>query len=161
MPSPDPKPSDEGGVKEWIKKQLQALGRALANLAGKAIAALPGIIGSIVSWPLSTLGKAATWLADNVWALVIGVASSRGRKGPASETPTKAPAVSRCGRATRRMLLRNISSLTPLLRNISCGFATRWPIVISPGWCCDFFLRRTYRLRSCRSVQIRSPDCGR
>ena len=73
VPSPTPKPSDKGGVKEWIKKHLQALGRALANLAGKAAAAPPGIIGSIVSWLLSTLGKAAIWLADNVWALVIGV----------------------------------------------------------------------------------------
>ena len=73
VPSPAPKPSDKGGVKEWIKKHLQALGRALASLAGKAAAALPGIIGSIVSWLLSALGKAATWLADNVWALVIGV----------------------------------------------------------------------------------------
>ena len=53
--SPAPKPSDK------------------ANLASKAPAALPGIIQSIVSWLLSTLGKAPTWLADNVWALVIGV----------------------------------------------------------------------------------------
>ena len=59
-PSPAPKPSDKGGVKEWIKKHLQALGRALANLAGKAAAALPGIIGSIVSWLLGALGKTAT-----------------------------------------------------------------------------------------------------
>ena len=73
VPSPAPKPSDQCGVKEWIKKHLQALGRALANLAGKAVAALPGIIGSIVSWLLSTLRKTATWLADNMWALVIGV----------------------------------------------------------------------------------------
>ena len=73
VPSPAPRPPDKGGVKEWIKKHLQALGRALANLAGKAAATLPGIIGSIVSWLLSTLGKAATWLDDNVWALVIGV----------------------------------------------------------------------------------------
>ena len=71
-PSPAPRPPDKGGVREWVKKQLHALGCALANLAGKAAAALPGIIGSIVSWLLSTLGKAATWLADNVWALVIG-----------------------------------------------------------------------------------------
>ena len=49
IPSPAPKPSDKGGVKEWIKKYLQALGRALANLAGKAAAALPGIVRSIVS----------------------------------------------------------------------------------------------------------------
>ena len=72
-PSPAPKPSDKGRFKEWIKRHLQALGRPLANLAGKAAAALPSIIGSVFSWLLSTLGKAATWLADNVWALVIGV----------------------------------------------------------------------------------------
>ena len=71
-PSPAPKLSDKGGVKEWIK-HLQALGRALANLAGKTTVALPGIIGSMVSWLLSTLVKATTWLADNVWALVIGM----------------------------------------------------------------------------------------
>ena len=72
-PSPAPKPSDKGGLKEWVKKHLQALGRALANLAGKAAAALPGIIGFIVSWLLSMLGKASTWLAENLWALAIGV----------------------------------------------------------------------------------------
>ena len=71
-PSPAPEPSDKGGVKEWIKKQLQALGHALANLAGKAAAALPVIIGSIVSWLLSTLGKAASWLAENLWAFSVG-----------------------------------------------------------------------------------------
>ena len=39
----------QGRVKRVGKKEhLQALGRALANLAGKAAAALPGIIGSIV-----------------------------------------------------------------------------------------------------------------
>ena len=60
IPSLAPKPSHKGGVKEWVNKHLQALGPALANLAGKAAAALPGIIGSIGSWLLSTLGKAAT-----------------------------------------------------------------------------------------------------
>ena len=50
-PSPAPKPSDKGGVKEWVKKHQQALGRALAYLAGKAAAALPGIVRSIVSAP--------------------------------------------------------------------------------------------------------------
>ena len=72
-PSPPPAPSDKGGLREWAKKMLQALGRVLAKLAGKAAAALPGIIGSIVSWLLGTLGKAAGWLAEHVWALAVAV----------------------------------------------------------------------------------------
>ena len=67
-PSPTPKPS--GGV-EWVKKHLQALGWVLAKIAGKAAAALHGIIGSLVSWPLSTLGKATLWLAENLWAAAV------------------------------------------------------------------------------------------
>ena len=73
MPLPTSRPPDKGVVKEWVKKHLQALGRALANLASKATVALPGIIGSIVSWLLGVLGKTATWLADNLWALVISM----------------------------------------------------------------------------------------
>ena len=72
-PTPPPKPSDKGGVKEWFKKHLQSLGRVLANLASKAAAALPGIIGSIVSWLLNLLAKTAGWLAGNLWAVVVAV----------------------------------------------------------------------------------------
>ena len=72
-PSPTPSPADKPGLKEWVKKHLQALGRALAKLAGKAAAALPGIIGSIVSWLLGLLGKAASWLAENTFTLVLAV----------------------------------------------------------------------------------------
>ena len=42
-------PSDKGGLKEWVKKTLQSLARALAKLAGKAAAALPCIIGGLMS----------------------------------------------------------------------------------------------------------------
>ena len=42
-------PSDKGGLKDWLKKHLESLGWALVKLARKAAAALPGIIGSIVS----------------------------------------------------------------------------------------------------------------
>ena len=45
----------------------------MANLAGKAAAALPGVIGSIVSWLLSLLAKTAGWLAGNLWAVVVAV----------------------------------------------------------------------------------------
>ena len=72
-PAPASKPPDKSGLKEWVKKYPQALGRALANLAGKAAAALPGIIGSIVSCLLITLGETATWLAEHLWALTIAV----------------------------------------------------------------------------------------
>ena len=72
-PTPAPKPPtpDKGGIKEWVKKHLQSLGRVLAKLAGKAAGALPGIIGSIVSWLLNLLAKTAGWLAENLWAVVL------------------------------------------------------------------------------------------
>ena len=72
-PTPPQPPAGKGGAKEWIKKHLQSLGRALAKLAGKAAAALPGIIGSIVSWLLSLLGKTAVWMAENLWAVLLAV----------------------------------------------------------------------------------------
>ena len=42
------------------RKQLSNLGKLLENLAGKAAAALSGVIGAIVSWLLS-----ATWKVVN------------------------------------------------------------------------------------------------
>ena len=72
--TPPKPPSSQGGVKEWVKKQLHNLGRLLANLAGKAAAALPGVIGSIVSWLLSATGKVVDWFGNNLWALVVAVA---------------------------------------------------------------------------------------
>ena len=72
-PPQTPQPPGKGGVKEWLKKHLQSLGRILAKLADKAAAALPGIIGSIVSWLLSLLGKIAVWLAGNLWAVLLAV----------------------------------------------------------------------------------------
>ena len=73
-PTPTPKPSNGGGVKDWIKKQLTNLGKLLAKLAGKAAGALPGIIGAIVSWLLSATGTVVNWLANNLWALLVFVA---------------------------------------------------------------------------------------
>ena len=72
IPTPTP-PADKAGLKEWAKKHLQALGRMLAQLAGKAAAALPGIIGNIVSWLLNLLSKTVGWLAGNLWALVVAI----------------------------------------------------------------------------------------
>ena len=70
---PPPQPPSGGGAADWAKKQLKALGQALARLAGKAASALPGIIGSVVSWLLNLFSKTATWLAGNLWALAVAL----------------------------------------------------------------------------------------
>ena len=69
-PSPPPPPS-KGGVQDWIKKQLKNLGKLLSFLAGKLAAALPGIIGSIASWLLTTTKEVVNWFANNLWALLV------------------------------------------------------------------------------------------
>ncbi|CAG2245273.1 unnamed protein product [Mytilus edulis] len=71
-PSP---PSKGGGVQDWMKKQLKNLEKLLSFLAGKLAAALPGIIGSIVSWLLSATKDVVNWFANNLWALLILVVS--------------------------------------------------------------------------------------
>ena len=53
-PTPAPTPSGRDGVTAWVKKQLKTLASWLKTLAEKAGAALPGIIGAIVSWLLKT-----------------------------------------------------------------------------------------------------------
>ena len=70
---PTPPAPSKGGLREWVKKYLHALGRVLAKLAAKAGAALPGIIGSVVGWLLNLLSKTAGWLASNLWALMLAV----------------------------------------------------------------------------------------
>ena len=64
------KPPSQDGVNEWVKKQLRNLAKLLANLAGKAAAALPGVIGSIVSWLLSASGKVVNWFGNNYGLLL-------------------------------------------------------------------------------------------
>ena len=91
VPSPAPRPPDKGGVKEWVKMHLEALGRALTNLAGKAAAALPGIIGSIVSGLEHV--REGRFMARREFVGLgrrRGDPPSSGRKGLDSETPTKA-----------------------------------------------------------------------
>ena len=62
-----------GGAREWIKNKLKALSQLLGKLADKALAALPGIIGSIISWIFNRAKEVIGWLSQNLWALITGV----------------------------------------------------------------------------------------
>ena len=63
----------KGGAREWIKNKLKALSQLLGRLADKALASLPGIIGSILSWILNRAKEVVGWLSNNLWALITGV----------------------------------------------------------------------------------------
>ena len=62
-----------GGAREWIKNKLKALSQLPGKLADKALASLPGIIGSIISWILNRAKDVVGWLSQNLWALITGV----------------------------------------------------------------------------------------
>ena len=73
-PSESTTTSDEkSGAREWIKNKLKALSQLLGKLADKALASLPGIIGSIISWILNRAKEVVGWLSQNLWALITGV----------------------------------------------------------------------------------------
>ena len=63
----------KGGAREWIKSKLKALSQLLGKLADKALASLPGILGSIISWILNRAKEVVGWLSQNLWALITGV----------------------------------------------------------------------------------------
>ena len=63
----------KSGARKWIKNKLKALSQLLGKLADKALASLPGIIGSIISWILNRAKEAIGWVSQNLWALITGV----------------------------------------------------------------------------------------
>ena len=63
----------KGGASEWIKNKLKGLLQLLGKLADKALASLPTIIGSIISWILNRAKEVVGWLSQNLWALITGV----------------------------------------------------------------------------------------
>ena len=63
-PTPTQSPSPS-----WIKNKLEALKNLLAKLAEKAGAALPGIIGSVVSWILNRVKDVVGFIAKETWIL--------------------------------------------------------------------------------------------
>ena len=67
-PAPTPPTSN------WVKKQLDHLKDLLKKLADKAIDALPGILGSVISWILSTGSKVVGYMANHLWTLLVVIA---------------------------------------------------------------------------------------
>ena len=63
----------KGGAREWIESKLKALSQLSGKLADKALASLPGIKGSIISWILNRDKEVISWLSQNLWALITGV----------------------------------------------------------------------------------------
>ena len=56
------------------KKQIKrAISQLLGKLVDKALASLPGIIGSIISWILNRAKEVVGSLSQNLWALITGV----------------------------------------------------------------------------------------
>ena len=53
-----------------MKKWLNRLADALKRLAGKAVEALPAIVGNVVPVTLSFLGRAVEFVAEHTWALI-------------------------------------------------------------------------------------------
>ena len=60
-------PKDEGIFKKWLDR----LADALKRLAGKAIEALPAILGTVVGVILSFLRKAVGFVAEHTWTLIV------------------------------------------------------------------------------------------
>ena len=61
----------KGGARD--RNKLKALSQLLGKLADKALASLPGIIGSILSWILNRAKEVIGWLSQKLWALITGV----------------------------------------------------------------------------------------
>ena len=55
------------------EKQLQTIANSLKQIAIKVAAALPGIIGGLLSWILKTASKGLQWLAGNLWVLFVAL----------------------------------------------------------------------------------------
>ena len=71
-PKPTPEPTPEPGIKGWIK-QLQKIANLLSKVADKMLIALPGIIGSVVSFVLKAASTAVGFISEHLWLLIVAL----------------------------------------------------------------------------------------
>ena len=72
-PKPTPEPTPEPGIKGWIKQQLQKIANLLSKVADKMLIALPGIIGSVVSFVLKAASTAVGFISEHLWLLIVAL----------------------------------------------------------------------------------------
>ena len=72
-PKPTPEPTPEPGIKGWIKQQLQKIANLLSKVADKMLIALPGIIGSVVSFILKAASTAVGFISEHLWLLIVAL----------------------------------------------------------------------------------------
>jgi hypothetical protein len=58
-------------IKDWTVDKLKKIAELLKKLAIKIAAAIPGFIGSLLSWILNTAADIFTFLAGHLWVLLI------------------------------------------------------------------------------------------
>ena len=72
-PKPTPEPTPEPGIKGWIKQQLRNMANLLSKVADKMLIALPGIIGSVVSFVLKAASTAVGFISEHLWLLIVAL----------------------------------------------------------------------------------------
>ena len=72
-PTPTTEPTPEPGIKGWIKQQLQKIANLLSKVADKMLIALPGIIGSVVSFILKAASTAVGFISEHLWLLIVAL----------------------------------------------------------------------------------------
>ena len=74
-PTPTPTPSNPNSIPNKVKDGLKQLAKYLWQLSKKSAAAIPGIIGSIVSFLLKTMGNLSLFLAEHVLLFLFAAVS--------------------------------------------------------------------------------------
>ena len=62
-----------GAITKALRATGKALGKGLKDIGSKIASALPGFIGSIVSFLFKTAGQAIGFLAEHTWLIILGV----------------------------------------------------------------------------------------
>ena len=73
IPTPTPPGPPKPNIPDKIRDVLKKFGRFLLDLAKKGAAALPGLIGTIVSFILKTAGQAVGFLAEHLVLALIAI----------------------------------------------------------------------------------------